>query len=209
MLTNRCEKKLVVLLINQKDYVHYNQQTSTNEIRFTRYADAIFEIRFTRYEMRYLRYDSRDTRYAPRSARTSAHKKTFLCKTNPISPDFAPKTRILPKNKPNSKPIQSQSNPIKPKTNPIKPNFKPPPRSASSFCFSLFPAPAIIRQCRNGQYRSFLTGLPNTLPKNASTPPACPQNSCSAAFCRCSVSIYIRNSTNPSARSTCTTCTFW
>ena len=48
MLTNRCEKKLVVLLINQKDYELYNQQTSTNEIRFTRYADAIFESRTKR-----------------------------------------------------------------------------------------------------------------------------------------------------------------
>ena len=38
-----------------------------------------------------------------------AHKKNQLCKTNPISLDFASKSRILPKNKP--------------KTNPIKPNF--------------------------------------------------------------------------------------
>ena len=30
---------LVVLLINQKDYEHYNQQTSTNEIRFTLHQD--------------------------------------------------------------------------------------------------------------------------------------------------------------------------
>jgi len=35
----------------------------------------------------------------------SAHKKNQLCKTNPISPDFASKTAIWKKNKPNSNPI--------------------------------------------------------------------------------------------------------
>jgi len=60
MLTNRCEKMHVVLLINQKDYVHYNQQTSTNEIRFT---PALSEA---------------EGRYASRSARTSAQKNLFM-----------------------------------------------------------------------------------------------------------------------------------
>ena len=73
MLTNRCEKKLVVLLINQKDYVHYNQQTSTNEIRFTcrdsataRRARYVYPEQ-SRREMRYLRYDSRTLNPEPRT----------------------------------------------------------------------------------------------------------------------------------------------
>jgi len=76
------------------------------------------------YAIRYTLYAPRFTLHASRSARTSAHKKTFLCKTNPISPDFAPKTRILPKNKPNSNPIQTQSKPIQTQTNPIQTQFK-------------------------------------------------------------------------------------
>jgi len=36
----------------------------------------------------------------------------FLYKTNPIFLYFSPKTKISPKNKPNSNPIQSQSKPI-------------------------------------------------------------------------------------------------
>jgi len=108
--------------------------------------------------LRFTRYEIRDTL---RASRRRAHKKTFLCKTNPISPDFAPKTAVWKKNKPNqsqfkpnSNPIQSQSNPIsetpkmnvnlyviedyenetvfRPKnTNPNKPNFKPPPLVAA------------------------------------------------------------------------------
>jgi len=36
----------------------------------------------------------------------------------------------------------------------IKPNFKPSALSVSSFCFSLFFAPAIICKCRPGLYKS-------------------------------------------------------
>jgi len=68
---------------------------------------------------------SSNQRPATRSARTSAHKKTFLCKTNPIFPDFAPKTRILPKNKPNS-------NPIKANQSQFKPNFRKAKMNVSS-----------------------------------------------------------------------------
>ena len=113
----------------------YNQQTSTNKIRFT---PALSEAE-GRYEMRTMNYWHLTTGNwrlttshelpATRSARTSAHKKTFLCKTNPISPDFAPKTAIWKKNKPNSKPIQSQSNPIQTQFQPTctenKPNSNP------------------------------------------------------------------------------------
>jgi len=92
MLTNRCEKKHVVLLINQKDYVHYNQQTSTNKIRFTRYAS--------------------------RSDRTSAQKNLFMQnKPNFSDTKINVSTAITMdyvnirlhsrfKNKPNSKPIK-------------------------------------------------------------------------------------------------------
>jgi hypothetical protein len=50
----------------------------------------------------------------------------FLCKTNPIFRYFSPKTTISPKNKPNSKPIQTQFWPNfkggKANSNPNKPN---------------------------------------------------------------------------------------
>ncbi len=134
--------------------------------------------------------------------------------TNPIQSQFkANQTQFQPpcaENKANSNPIfRSFYLTHAAYSNPIKPNFKPSARSVSSFCFSLFFVPAIIWPCRNGQYKSFLTGLPNTLPKNASTHPAYPQNSCSAAFWRCSVSIYIRNSTNPLPSSSLRNCTGW
>jgi hypothetical protein len=48
---------------------------------------------------------------AERYSRERAHKMYFLCKANPISPCFGPKTAIPPKSKPNP--------------NPIKPNFQP------------------------------------------------------------------------------------
>ena len=74
----------------------------------------------------------RYTLHASRSVRTSAHKKTFLCKTNPISPDFAPKMAIWKKNKPkqsqfkaNSNPIRTQSNPKQTQSNPIFYTFFP------------------------------------------------------------------------------------
>jgi len=45
---------------------------------------------------------------APLQLSRKLYKSAFLCKTNPILPVFWPKNAILPKNKPNSNPIQSQ-----------------------------------------------------------------------------------------------------
>ena len=51
--------------------------------------------------------------------------KHFFEKTNPIFPRFWPKNRFLSKNKPNSKPIQTQFYTFLCKTNPNFPLFSP------------------------------------------------------------------------------------
>ena len=65
------------------------------------------------------------------SSRECSTNQTFYAKQTQFSHIFHPKTKISPKNKPNSKPIQSQSKPKLTqkqasimKTNPIKPNFR-------------------------------------------------------------------------------------
>jgi hypothetical protein len=79
----------------------------------------------------------------------------FLCKTNPILCVFGPKTVICPKNKPNSKPIQTQTNPIlaqkqrsepknKTKSNPFLANY---PGSFKIQKF-LFPKHRLAQKCR-------------------------------------------------------------
>jgi hypothetical protein len=60
--------------------------------------------------------------------RESSTNPPFLCKTNPISPIFHLETKIMPKNKAKTNPIQTQFNPkqsqFKPKQSQFKPNFK-------------------------------------------------------------------------------------
>jgi hypothetical protein len=72
--------------------------------------------------------------------------RPFLCKTNPIFRYFSLKTKISPKNKPNSNPIQTQSKPIltqksgyQSQTNPILP---------WNLSFSLPPVYAFLLFCR-------------------------------------------------------------
>jgi len=168
MLTNRCEKKLVVLLINQKDYELYNQQTSTNEIRFTRYADAIFESRTKRAQKELIMQNKANFPNAQilvncvlirdcvnirlhRRFKNKAKQTQFKANSNPIQTQFKPNSNpIQTQFKPNSKPIQTQ---FKPNSNPIKPNFKPVPPSSSTILhfdfllFTYFRYPRISRFC--------------------------------------------------------------
>jgi len=138
MLTNRCEKKLVVLLINQKDYEHYNQQTSTNEIRFTlrqhqrtKRVNYAKQTQFTECSNKRKHcYNNGLCQYTPpQTPAKQTQSKPIQTQSNPIS---TPLRRKQTQFKPNSNPIQTQSNPIKPnfnppapKTNPIQTQFKP------------------------------------------------------------------------------------
>ena len=96
---------LVVLLINQKDYELYNQQTSTNEIRFTLRQDQRAQKNlFMQNKPNFMRFCAKNS-YLEKNKPNS----------NPIKPNFKPNFKA-----------------DAPKTNPIKPNFKPVPRSGSS-----------------------------------------------------------------------------
>jgi len=139
MLTNRCEKKLVVLLINQKDYELYNQQTSTNEIRFTLHQDQ--RTKWVNYakQTQFPEYPNKRKHCINKglwkcsASQPPSKQSQFKANSKPIKPNSNP-------NMPKTNPIQTQfkanSNPIKPnfkpptpKTNPIKPNFKPTSQS--------------------------------------------------------------------------------
>ena len=159
MLTNHCEKKHVVLLINQKDYVLYNQQTSTNKIRFT---PALSEAE-GRYEMRTMNYwhlttgnwrlttshelpATSDKQPATSDAlrKDQRAQKNLFMQNKPNFPRFCAKNGYLGEKqtqfKANSKPIKPIFTPYAPKINPIKPNFKPVPRCSSAILhyFALF-----------------------------------------------------------------------
>ncbi len=110
-----------------------------------------------------------------RSREYRSHKKTFLCKTNPIYPDFAPKTRILPKNKANSNPIKANSNPIQSQ---FKPNQTQPVVSLPAL-----PALSLSKGARSKCRTYFNPNMPKTNPNKPNFKPVP----------RCSSSILIFN----------------
>jgi len=141
------------------------------------------EPRYLRYDSRDTRYASRSARTSAQKYLIMQNKPNLpdaqININTAITMDYINiRLRRRWQNKANSKPIQSQSKPKQTQSNPTcsehactacpersaaqskgvsskcRTYFKPPPPSASSFCFSLFPAPAIIWQCRNGRYRS-------------------------------------------------------